>query len=51
MRGHVRVDLGEVGLVDQFDDEHGRSTCMNRTAPGKTYTTAFIMLRRAACVA
>ena len=35
VRGHARVDLGEVGLVDQFDDEHGRSTCTNRTALGE----------------
>jgi len=24
MRAHMRVDFGEVGVVGEFDDEHGR---------------------------
>jgi hypothetical protein len=27
VRGHVLVDLGEVGLVDELDDEHDRLVC------------------------
>jgi hypothetical protein len=28
VRGHVRVDFGEAGLVRKFDDGHGRSACI-----------------------
>ena len=27
VRRHVRVDLGEIDLVDQLDDEHDPSAC------------------------
>ena len=32
VRGHVCVDLGEVGLIYELDDEHGRSACIKRIA-------------------
>jgi hypothetical protein len=35
VRGHVRVNFGEIGFVGKFDDEHGRSACMNDTASVK----------------
>jgi hypothetical protein len=28
MRGHVRVNGGEVGLVDEFNDEHHHPACI-----------------------
>jgi hypothetical protein len=31
VRGHVRVNFGEVGLVGQLDHEHGRSAWINHT--------------------
>ena len=32
MRGHVRVNFGEVDFVDQLDHEHGRPACMKHRA-------------------
>jgi hypothetical protein len=32
VRGHVRVNFGEVGLVGKLDDEHSRSAWINHTA-------------------
>lgn len=32
MRGHVRVNFGEIRLIDQLNDEHSRPTCMNPIA-------------------
>jgi hypothetical protein len=32
VRGHVRVNLGEVGLVYELDHEHGRSAWIKRVA-------------------
>jgi hypothetical protein len=31
VRGHVRVNFDEVGLVGKFDNEHGRSAWINHT--------------------
>jgi hypothetical protein len=30
--GHVRVNFGEVGFVDKFDDEHGFPACIRHIA-------------------
>jgi hypothetical protein len=30
--GHVRINGGEIGLVDKFDDEHGRPACIKDSA-------------------
>jgi hypothetical protein len=32
VRGHVRVNLGEAGLVHKLDDEHSHSGCTKPTA-------------------
>src|SRR5262245_13751586 len=32
VRGHVRVDLAEVGLIGELDDEHRRRACIKRRA-------------------
>jgi hypothetical protein len=41
VRGHVRVDFGQVGPVDQLDDEHGPTACI-KSLPTTTSTSAVV---------
>jgi hypothetical protein len=49
VRGHVRVDFREVGLVDEFDDEHGdavgnRDPSSVRGCNLRGYTSGLLLL-------